>query len=171
MEASMSEPYLGEIKIVGFSFAPRGWALCNGQLLPISGNEALYSLFATTYGGDGRSNFALPDLRGRVPIHMGNSHVLGEKGGEENHTLAVTEMTTHTHNPVGFAGTGVTPNPAGNLIAQPIGGASIYSPAGTGNLNPLAVGTAGGGLPHENRMPLLTLTFIIALAGIFPSAN
>src|SRR2546430_2157412 len=114
----MSTPFMGEIKIVSFNFAPKGWALCNGQLLPINQNQALFSLLGTTYGGNGQTNFGLPNLQGDVPIHVGNGHILGEKGGEQNHTLTISETPTHTHIPSASTSAGTAPIPAGNFFAK-----------------------------------------------------
>jgi microcystin-dependent protein len=164
----MTEPFLSEIKIVSFSFAPKGWAMCNGQLLPINQNQALFSLLGTTYGGDGRVNFALPDLRGRVPIHFG-SHTLGERSGEENHTLTSSEMPAHTHT---FSASNAAPNqglPTGNMWASNSGAYSSAPPDAT--MNPASITNVGGGQPHTNIQPFLVLNFIIALQGIFPSQN
>jgi len=163
----MSEPFLSEIKIVSFNFAPRGWALCNGQLLPINQNQALFSLLGTTYGGDGRVNFSLPDLRGRIPLHNGNNHTLGERGGEENHTLNQSEMPAHSHN---FRANDGVPNQgaaAGNIWASNSGAYSSASPDAV--MNPASIGNIGGSQPHTNTQPFLALNFIIALQGIFPS--
>jgi microcystin-dependent protein len=165
----MTEPFLSEIRIVSFSFAPKGWALCNGQLLPINQNQALFSLLGTTYGGDGRVNFALPNLQGRIPIHFGNGHTLGESGGQENHTLIQSEMPAHVH-PV--SASNANPNqglPAGNMWAN---GSSAYSssPADS-TMNPASLSNIGGNQPHSNTQPYLVLNFIIALQGIFPSQN
>ena len=165
----MSEPFLSEIKIVSFNFPPKGWALCNGQLLPINQNQALFSLLGTTYGGDGRTTFALPDLRGRVPIHWGGGHTLGERAGEENHTLNISEMTAHVHT---VAASNANPNQgsaAGNMWAS---GAGAYSgSAPNTSMNPASIGNVGGSQPHTNIQPYLVLNFIIALQGIFPSQN
>lgn len=164
----MSEPFLSEIRIVSFGFAPRGWALCNGQLLPINQNQALFSLLGTTYGGDGRVNFALPDLRGRVPIHFG-SHTLGERGGEENHTVTIQEMPAHSHM---FSASNATPtqgSPAGNMWASNTGAYSSAAPDTA--MNPASISNVGGSQPHLNTQPFLVLNFIIALQGIFPSQN
>jgi microcystin-dependent protein len=166
----MAEPFLSEIRIASFEFAPKGWALCNGQLLPINQNQALFSLLGTTYGGDGRVNFALPDLRGRVPIHMGNGHTLGERGGEQAHTLALAELPTHTHfvNASAVA-TGGAANPSGRVLG---GGNNVYhSPVSLTSLDPSTVLPVGGSQAHLNMQPFLTLTFMIALQGIFPSQN
>lgn len=167
----MAEPFLSEIRMMSFVFAPRGWALCNGQLLPINQNQALFSLLGTTFGGDGRVNFALPDLRGRTPIHVGNSYTLGERGGEQAHTLNITEMPTHTHF---VQGTGATANGtnvgAGNRFGS--GTVNIYG-APTPNtltaLNANTVTSIGGNQAHLNMQPFLTISFCIALQGIFPS--
>jgi microcystin-dependent protein len=166
----MAEPFLSEIRIMSFNFAPKGWALCNGQLLPINQNQPLFSLLGTTYGGDGRVNFALPDLRARTPIHMGNGHTLGERGGEDAHTLTLQEMPTHTH-AVAASSTfsGGNNSPVGRFLG---GAADAY--ATPSNLTPLRAGTitnAGGSQPHSNDQPYLGLTFSIALQGIFPSQN
>jgi microcystin-dependent protein len=166
----MSDPFLAEIKLVSFGFAPRGWALCNGQLLPINQNQALFSLLGTTYGGDGRTTFALPDLRGRTPIHLGNGHVQGERAGEENHTLVSSEMPTHIHTAQASTVDGNTPAPGASLLAAPTG--PLYAPAN--NLTALAAGSVapgGGSQPHLNMQPYLTVNFIIALVGIYPSQN
>ena len=165
----MSEPFLSEIKIVSFNFAPKGWALCNGQLLPINQNQALFSLLGTTYGGDGRVNFALPNLQGRIPIYFGNGHTLGETSGEENHTLILSEMPAHAH-PV--SASNANPNqglPTGNMWANGAGAYSSSSP--DSSMNPASISSAGGSQPHTNVQPFLVLNFIIALVGIFPSRN
>lgn len=173
----MAEPFLSEIRIFSFGSAPQGWAQCNGQLLPINQNQALFSLLGTTYGGDGTTNFALPDLRGRVPMHDGSGFILGQRAGEEAHTLAISEMPTHTHVVQGFSSFAdpVTANatqidPTNNLWAN--SGKTNYtldSPNAT--MSPSAISNVGGSQPHENRSPLLTLNFCIALQGIFPSRN
>jgi microcystin-dependent protein len=165
----MSEPFLSEIRIMSFNFAPKGWALCNGQLLPINQNQALFSLLGTTYGGDGRVNFGLPNLQGQTPIHMGNGYYLGQKGGEQNHTLSISEIPTHTHTWSVTNTVANAPNPTSNLL----GGAAEYNSSAT-NLVPMYPGvlaTVGGSQPHQNMQPFLTLNFCIALQGIFPSQN
>jgi microcystin-dependent protein len=154
---------------MSFEFAPKGWALCNGQLLPINQNQALFSLLGTTFGGDGRVNFALPDLRGRVPIHVGSGHTLGERGGEQAHTLSIAELPTHTHvvqaNPINAT----TNSPNGAVLAN---AANFYSPpASLTSLSPATVTNVGGSQAHLNMQPFLTLNFCIALQGIFPSPN
>ena len=166
----MSEPFLSEIKIMSFGFAPKGWALCDGQLLPINQNQALFSLLGTTFGGDGRVNFALPDLRGNVPIHSGQGHTLGERAGEQNHTLIISEIPTHTHVAQGSSTVGNAAPVANNILAN--SPALIYdSPTNLTTLQPDTVGPIGGSQPHVNMQPFLTLNFCIALQGIFPSQN
>ena len=169
----MSTPYLAEIRLTSFAFAPRGWALCNGQLLPINQNQALFALLGTTYGGDGRSNFALPDLRGRAPMHFSATHALGAAGGEASHTLAAGEMPAHGHalRASGKVAASSSPN-GGVLAAVPRGATPAYAAAADlVALNPAAIAASGGGQPHENWPPYLALNFVIALQGIFPSRN
>jgi microcystin-dependent protein len=166
----MAEPFLSEIRIMSFVFAPKGWALCNGQFLPINQNQALFSLLGTTFGGDGRVNFALPDLRGRTPIHVGSGHTLGERGGEQAHTLSIAELPTHVHVAQGSSTDGNVAPLANNLLASTA--SLIYNPPG--NLTALQPGTianVGGSQAHLNMQPFLTLSFCIALQGIFPSPN
>ena len=166
----MAEPFLSEIRIMSFAFAPKGWALCNGQLLPINQNQALFSLLGTTFGGDGQVNFALPDLRGRTPIHAGSGHTLGERAGEQSHTVSINELPAHTHVVNASSSNGDTPIPTGALLAAE--STAIYAPAG--NLVALAAGTItniGGSQAHLNMQPFLALHFCIALQGIFPSPN
>jgi microcystin-dependent protein len=166
---------LAEIKIVSFNFPPKGWALCNGQLLPINQNQALFSLLGTTYGGDGRVNFALPDLRSRMPIHFGNGFTLGEKGGQESHTVTQSEMPAHTHLVNGSmastaigAGQTVTSQPGGHMLARAT--TEVYSSAAPDTtLLPASISNVGGSQPHTNLQPYLVLQFVIALQGIFPS--
>lgn len=165
----MSDPFLSEIRIVSFNFAPKGWALCNGQLLPINQNQALFSLLGTTYGGDGRVNFALPNLQGRIPIHFGNGHTLGEVGGQESHTLILSEMPAHSHT---FSASNAAPDqglPTGNMWASNSG---VYSSAPPdSSMNPASISSVGGSQPHTNLQPYLVLNYIIALQGIFPSQS
>jgi microcystin-dependent protein len=167
----MSNPFLGELRIMSFNFAPKGWALANGQLLPINQNQPLFALFGTTYGGDGRVNFALPDLRGRVPVYVGQGITLGQRAGEENHTLNQSEMAAHTHSFGATTTAADQNNPAGHLFAT--AGYSLYN-ASTSNLTPLhpqTVTLTGGSQPHSNMQPYLVLNFCVALQGIFPSRN
>jgi microcystin-dependent protein len=170
----VGEPFIAEIRIFSFGFAPRGWALCNGQLLPINQNQALFSLLGTTYGGNGQTNFALPDLRGRAPLHMGNGRVIGERAGEEAHTLIAAEMPAHTHaaNAAGGSVTGQAPNPGGRTWGpQP---AALSYASGSAALAPMSaqsVASTGGSQPHTNMQPYLVLSFCIALQGIFPPRN
>ena len=164
----MSEPYLSEIRLVSFSFPPRGWAFCNGQLLPINQNQALFSLLGTTFGGDGRVTFALPDLRARTPIHVGNGHTLGQKAGEATHALSLAELPTHTHVARAVSDKGTTAAPNGNMLAT-TKGLSAYSAPGSLTALAPSVGSTGGGQPHTNVQPFLALSFCIALQGIFPS--
>ena len=163
----MSTPFIAEIRIVSFGFAPHGWAQCNGQLLPIAQNQALFALIGTIYGGNGTTNFALPDLRGRAPFHFGTGFNQGQVGGEEAHTLNLSEMPAHTHPASASPAAASQVSPAGNLWAN--GGVAAYGPGPTAALDPNAILPAGGSQSHENRSPYLTLNFIIALLGIFPS--
>jgi microcystin-dependent protein len=165
----MSTPFLSEIKIVSFNFPPKGWTFCNGQLLPINQNQALFSLLGTTYGGDGRVNFALPNLQGRIPVHMGNGVVLGEQGGETSHTLNISELPAHNHVPVGSSGSPASPSAAGNVWAT--FASNQYNSTPNTAMNPACITPMGGNQPHENMSPYLVLNFIIALQGIFPSQN
>jgi microcystin-dependent protein len=166
----MAEPFLAEIRLMSFEFAPKGWAQCNGQLLPINQNQALFSLLGTTFGGDGRVNFALPDLRGRVPIHVGAGHTLGERGGEQAHTLSISELPSHAHLVQATGATGTTPVPTGNVLAD--SPSQLYAPPGaTTMLDSSSVTNTGGTQAHLNMQPFLTLNFCIALQGIFPSPN
>ena len=164
----MSTPFLAEIKIISWNFPPKGWAFCNGQLLPINQNQALFSILGTTYGGDGRTTFALPDLRGRAPVHMGNGFTEGQRGGEISHTVIMSEMPAHNHLPQGNTGAPSQGNPAGNFWAALAGS---YSGSANSNMNPASISQVGGSQPHQNMQPYLVLNFIIALQGIFPSQN
>jgi microcystin-dependent protein len=166
----MAEPFLSEIRIMSFVFAPKGWALCNGQLLPINQNQALFSLLGTTFGGDGRVNFALPDLRARAPFHVGSGHTLGERGGEQAHTLSIAEIPTHTHVLNGTSTNGTQQIPVGNLIA-PTPNQLYHGPDALVAMAPETVSNVGGSQAHLNMQPFLILSFCIALQGIFPSPN
>jgi microcystin-dependent protein len=165
----MAEPFLSEIRVFSFNFAPKGWALCNGQLLPINQNQALFALLGTTYGGNGTTNFALPDLRGRVPIHEGSGFTLGQRAGAETHTLNASELPVHSHSVRASSSAGNTPVPTGNFLAA---ANNVYRPADNlANLSPGTVSNVGGSQAHINMQPFLTLNFCIALQGIFPSQS
>jgi len=165
----MAEPFLAEIRIMSFAFAPKGWAVCDGQVLPINQNQALFALLGTTYGGDGRVTFALPDLRGRTPVHAGNGHALGQKAGEAAHTLSLAELPTHTHVARAVTDKGATAAPNGNMLAATKGLSAYSAPVNLRALSPSSISNTGGGQPHPNAQPFLTLNFCIALQGIFPS--
>ena len=166
----MSEPFLSEIRIMSFNFPPKGWALCNGQFLPINQNQALFALLGTTYGGNGQTTFALPDLRGRVAIHSGSGHTLGERAGSESVTLSIQQLPTHNHIGNASSVAGNQPVPNGALLAS--SATEIWNtPVSQVSLSPGTIGSVGGSQPHENRQPFNTLSFCIALQGIFPSQN
>jgi len=165
----MSDPFLGEVRMFGFNFPPRGWAACNGQLMPINQNQALFSLLGTTYGGNGQVTFGLPDLRGRVPFHFGGGFVQGQTGGEENHTLITAEMPSHTHSVSANANSANQSSPASGYSAN--SGRGLFAPTSTGTMAPAAVGNAGSNQPHSNLSPFLVVNFCIAVQGIFPSRN
>jgi microcystin-dependent protein len=167
----MAEPFLSEIRIMSFGYAPSGWAQCNGQLLPINQNQALFSLLGTTYGGDGRVNFALPDCRGRAPIHVGAGHTLGERGGEQAHTVSTAELPTHTHTLNGTSSDGTQVVPAGQELAKAAPANPYHNATNLSAMNPASVANVGGSQAHLNMQPFLSLTFCIALQGIFPSPN
>ena len=164
----MAQPYVGEIRMFGGNFAPAGWMFCEGQLLPISEYETLFNLIGTTYGGDGQSTFALPDLRGRLPVHQGNGFIMAETGGAEEITLTVNQIPSHTHPLLASNDIPALSNPTNNVTGQ--AAAKFYR---TGNasvtMNPAAVGNTGGNQPHSNFQPYLCVDFIISLFGIFPS--
>ncbi|RYD66794.1 MAG: phage tail protein [Sphingomonadales bacterium] len=165
----MSTPFLSEIRIFSFNFAPKGWAMCNGQLLPINQSQALFALLGTTFGGNGQTNFALPDYRGRVPIHVGNGHVLGEQAGQTEVTINQTTMPQHMHVAQAYAADSTTFDPTGNLLGNVLNG--YAAPANLTTLSPTQISNFGGSQPHTNMQPYLTLNFCIALQGIFPSQN
>ena len=169
----MAQPYVGEIRMFAGNFAPAGWMFCEGQLLPISENETLFQLIGTTYGGDGQSTFALPDLRGRLPMHQGNGFILAEQGGVETVTLTVAQIPAHSHAFLGTSAT-ATGNAAANNVPAATTGATIF-PYGTDqpptNLSPQSLSSVGGSQPHDNFQPYLCVDFIISLFGIFPSPS
>src|SRR5215207_7920775 len=166
----MGEPFLAEIRIMSFNFAPRGWALCNGQLLPINQNQALFSLLGTMYGGNGQTTFALPDLRGRTPLHMGAGYTEGQAAGQEAHTITLSEMPAHNHFVQATSAQGNTDDPSGNLLAT-TNAAKFGGFANLTTLQPSTITNAGGSQAHENRQPFLVLYMVIALQGVFPSQN
>ena len=172
----MSEPFLAEVRMMGFNFAPRGWAFCDGQILPINQNQSLYSLLGTTYGGDGRTSFALPDLRGLTPIHVGRSdggqhHSEGQKSGEETHTLSVNEMPQHDHLVQADSATGLQASPTGHVFGGFPGGYADYNAANSVTLRAGTVTNVGGSQAHENMQPYIAVNFCIAIQGLFPSRN
>lgn len=162
----MSDPFIGEIKVISFTFPPKGWAFCNGQLLPISQNQALFSILGTQFGGNGTTNFALPNLQGRMPIHQGSGYIVGESGGEVDHVLSLNEMPSHTHQAMARSAA-TTGTPSGATWAA--GSTLAFAPTADTVMSAGAVGNAGGSQPHENQAPYLVLNFVIALQGIFPS--
>lgn len=168
----MAEPFLGEVKIFSGTYPPKGWADCNGQLLPINQYQALFALLGTTFGGDGRSTFALPNLITRVPVHAGPGFLVGQAGGEQSHSLTLAELPAHAHAAAASSAPGNTPNPAGNVLASP-SAAQLYDAGNSGLTAFLAasLGSVGGSQSHSNLQPFLTLRFCIALQGIFPSQN
>ena len=162
----MAEPFLGEIRMMSFNFAPQGWALCTGQLLPINQYQALFSLLGTTFGGNGQTNFALPELRGSVPMHAGQGHILGERGGQETHTITQGEFPAHNHS-VNVVNANANAGPVGNYFAS---ANQLYQPPPFNTtLAPNTITNTGGSQPHPNQQPFLVITFAIALVGIFPS--
>jgi microcystin-dependent protein len=167
----MSNPFIGEIRMFGGNFAPAGWAFCSGQLMPISQNDALFSLIGTTYGGDGQSTFALPELRGRIPIHQGSGFTMGQIGGVETVTLATQQIPNHTHPPQCKSTAGELGSPQNAVWAASTSNQTIYSdsPPTAGLMSSACMKAGGGSQPHENMMPYLAISFIIALEGIYPS--
>ena len=167
----MSEPFLAEFKIISWNYAPKGWAFTNGQLLPINQNQALFSLLGTTYGGNGQTTFALPDMRGRAPIHVGNGHTQGEKAGTESVTINQQTMPQHLHFFQANAVNATTDTPANNLVLGTSAIDLYRQPTNLVAMEPGIIGNVGGSQPHENMQPYLVLNYIIALQGIFPSRN
>jgi microcystin-dependent protein len=167
----MSEPFLGEIKIVPWNYNIKGWAMCNGQFLPINQNQALFSLLGTMYGGNGQTTFALPDFRGKIPMHVGGSHTQGETAGQYAHTVTQSEMPAHIHFMDVTNNDGSSPNPGSGVILSKAVANSYGGAANLVAMNAASVGNVGGSQPHTNVQPYLVLTFIIALQGIFPSRN
>jgi microcystin-dependent protein len=167
----MAEPFLSEIRIMSFNYAPRGWAMCNGQLLPINQNQPLFSLLGTTFGGNGQTNFALPDLRGRVPVHVGGGNDLGTSGGEQTHTLSQSEMPMHTHVASGSNSEATASIPSNTVLLAQGKFECFRPPSSLGTMQPPTIANTGGSQAHENMQPYLALSFCIALQGIFPSRN
>ncbi len=171
----MAEPFLAEVRMVGFDFAPRGWAFCDGQILPINQNQSLYSLLGTTYGGDGRTTFALPDLRGRTPLHQDfQGHRLGERSGTETVTLTTAEIPLHSHMATASSTEGDSNSPSNALLASEVAPDLAYRTPETTGRTALRSGTianTGGSQPHNNMQPYLAVNFCIAIAGLFPSRN
>jgi microcystin-dependent protein len=167
----MASPFLAEIRMFSFNFPPKGWGLCNGQLLPINQNQALFSLLGTTYGGNGVTTFALPDLRGRAPIHFDGNHVEGALAGQEAHTLISAELAAHTHSLNATNDTANQTSPGNNALANPLPERPYQALSNPTTLNPQAISNVGGGQPHNNMQPYLVINFCIALVGIFPSRN
>jgi len=165
----MAQPYVGEIRMFAGNFAPAGWMFCEGQLLPISENETLFQLIGTTYGGDGESTFALPDLRGRIPLHMDNGFILAETGGAEEITLTVQQIPAHSHPLLATSTSGTVPTPVNNLLAESVSINPYIQDVSNSNMNVAAVSAVGGSQPHTNFQPYLCVDFIISLFGIFPS--
>jgi microcystin-dependent protein len=163
----VGDPFQGEIKLVAFNFAPRGWAFCNGQILPIAQNQALFSILGTTYGGNGQTTFALPNLQGRVALHTSNSFSLGQVGGEQSHTLITNEMPLHTHNVQGTSSPASLQSASNNVWAA--SSAGPYAATSNTTMGPQSVGTNNGSQPHDNMQPYLVINYIIALQGVFPS--
>lgn len=165
----MAQPYVGEIRMFAGNFAPAGWMFCEGQLLPISENETLFQLIGTTYGGDGQSTFALPDLRGRIPSHQGNGFILSETGGAEEITLTTNQIPAHSHSMLASTGPGSLNSPEGNVTGESAAVKIYFADDPTTNMNALAISPVGGSQPHTNFQPYLCISFIISLFGIFPS--
>ena len=167
----MADPFISEIRIMSFVYPPQGWALCDGQLLPINQNQALFSLLGTTFGGNGQTTFALPDLRARTPIHVGSGHTLGERAGEQAHTLSIAELPQHTHTLGAASGDGTQTVPSNVLPAKAAPANLYHAPSSLAAMHPSSIANVGGSQAHLNMQPFLTLSFCIALVGIFPSLS
>lgn len=166
----MSQPFIGEIRMFAGNFAPVGWAFCDGSIIPIDQNDALFNLIGTTYGGDGQTTFALPNLQSRVPVHVGPGFALGQSGGVESVTLTTSQIPAHSHVPQGNSNTGDQSNPSGALWAN--SPSKLYiAPPPNANMDPGAIGSAGGSQPHDNMLPFLVINFILSLFGVFPSQS
>lgn len=167
----MGTPFMGEIKLIAWNFPPKGWAFCNGQLLPINQNQALFSLMGTMYGGNGQTNFAIPDFRGRIPLHLGAGFIQGQVGGQPNHTLTQNEMPTHNHFISGSSNTASADTPEDCIWGVPTGQLPYLAANPNTTMNPAAIPTTGGSQPHNNMPPYLCVNFVVALIGVFPSRN
>ena len=168
----MAEPFLGEVRLFGFGFAPKNWALCNGQLMPVNQYQALFSLLATTYGGDGRTTFGLPNMQGRVPVHVGRGFNQGAIGGEAGHVLTTNEIPPHSHQAYATSNVAPTTSPSPTVMLAQSTAANLYAPAtSTAGMAANAIASVGGSQPHDNQQPYLAINFCIALWGIFPSRN
>jgi microcystin-dependent protein len=167
----MAQPYVGEIRMFAGNFAPAGWSFCDGSLVPISENDTLFTLIGTTYGGDGQETFALPDLRGRLPLHMGNSFMIGEPGGAEEITLTIGQIPGHSHPLMCVNGSASDPNPQNNLLAEQLAVSAYQSQPGSVAMATQSIGSTGGNQPHTNFQPYLCVNFIISLFGIFPTQS
>ena len=165
----MSQPFIGEIRMFAGNFAPVGWAFCNGALIPISENDALFNLIGTTYGGDGQTTFALPNLQSRVPVHVGPGFALGQSGGTESVTLTTSQIPAHSHVPQCKSDNGDSTDPTGRVWAQPTSGTIYDTSAPSVTMSPAAIGSSGGSQPHDNMLPFLVINFILSLFGVFPS--
>jgi microcystin-dependent protein len=165
----MASPFMGEIRMFSLNYPPQGWALCNGQLLPINQNQPLFALLGTMYGGNGQTTFALPDLRGRVPIHVGGGFILGQNGGEASHTVSISELPSHIHAAMVTNANGAGAVPTGNVLGA--FNNAYKAPTNVTPLNPGTISAVGASQPHENMQPYLTITFCIALQGLFPAQN
>jgi microcystin-dependent protein len=167
----MSTPFMGEVKMISWNFAPKGWAFCSGQFLPINQNQALFAILGTTYGGNGQTTFALPDMRGRVPVHVGPNSTLGQAAGQYAHTVTISELPAHNHPLMGSTNVNDFVAPSTTTMSG-VGAVSIYAPAASlTTLLPATISNVGGSQPHQNTQPFLAINYIIALQGVFPSQN